>query len=340
MKMYALKADLADAEKAKRILIEKELLDQDYLLKKDESNIYFPMKKNIMIKSFEVVRLDFEKRERPKAKDLKILLSEKLSKKELEKIKTSFDVVGDIAILEIDAEFRKKEKMIANTLLDSNPSIKTVLRKDDVHSGEFRTQKMKYLAGEKRKETIHTENGVRLKLNVETVYFSPRLSTERKRIAEQVRKGEDILVMFSGCAPYCCVLAKNAEAKNILGIEINPEGHRYGLENLKLNKIGNVQLINGDVKTEVPRLKRKFDRILMPLPKSAEDFLDSALIASKKGTIVHFYDFLHEDNFADAERKVAEACRRNGVKWKKLALVKCGQHAPRTFRVCLDFQII
>ncbi|MGV8169367.1 MAG: class I SAM-dependent methyltransferase [Candidatus Nanoarchaeia archaeon] len=340
--MFGLKVKLQDAEKAKKKIIEEDVLDQNYVLEKTKEYLIFPLKRKPKFKGkeFELVEKEFQKKDKIPAKDLKVLLKDKLSAEEFESLKTSFDAVGTIAILEIDDDLRKKEKIIAEALLESNPNIKTVLRKDDKHGGEFRTQKMVWLAGEKTKETIHKENGVLLKLNVETVYFSARLSTERKRIAELVKPGEEILVMFSGCAPYVCVLAKNTPAKNVLGIEINPEGQKYGLENLKLNKIKNAELICGDVKKEAPKLNRTFDRILMPLPKSAGDFLDSALLLSKKGTIIHFYYFLPEDQFAEAERLVDEACKRAGKKWKKITLVKCGQHAPRVFRICLDFQVL
>ena len=97
----------------------------------------------------------------------------------------------------------------------------------------------------------------------------------------------------------------------------------------------------GDVKKVVPRLNEKFDRILMPLPKSAEDFLDTALMAAKKGAVVHFYDFLHETEIPHrAFYKIEKACKRNNLKCKMLNYVKCGQHAPRVFRICVDFEIL
>ncbi len=336
--MFALKARLGDAENAKNLLVEKGLIDNSYKVKKDSKYIYFPLKKKVSLKGFEVVEEYFEKQSRPVAKDLKELLKERLSGDEFERLKSSYDIVGTIAILEIDEELREKEKVIAEALLESNKTIKTVLRKDAAHGTEFRTQKMKFLAGIDTRETIHKESGVSIKLDVENVYFSPRLSTERKRISEQVKKGESILVMFSGCAPYPCVLSKNTEAKEIFGVEINPAGHKYGLENVKLNKIRNVELINRDVRVEVPKLK-KFDRILMPLPKEAQDFLDVAFQAAMKGTKIHFYQFLHEDNFSEAEKKAREEAIKHGFKFKFLDLVKCGQHAPRVYRVCLDFEV-
>ena len=96
------------------------------------------------------------------------------------------------------------------------------------------------------KETIYKENNVTLKMDVEKVYFSIRLGNERKRIMQKVLPGEEVLVMFSGCAPYPVVLSKNTKARHITGIEINPDGHMYGMENLRLNKIHNVLLINDD----------------------------------------------------------------------------------------------
>jgi len=150
------------------------------------------------------------------------LLEKGLNEDEQKILKTAFDMVGDIAILEIDEGLRKKEKFIAESLLKSQKNIKTVLRKAGAHEGEFRVQKMRHLAGIKTKETMHKESNARLKLDVEKVYFSPRLSNERLRIAGQVKEGERILVMFSGCAPYPIVLAKNSKARQITGIEINP----------------------------------------------------------------------------------------------------------------------
>jgi len=345
--MLGVKVELKDAEKVKEFLMEKEAIDTDFRYDKTDTHMYFPVScsKEFLkaLKNVEFVEMDFELKEFVSGKDIKSMLSEKLSDEELSNLKSAHDIIGTIAILEIDEELRDKENIIADAVLMTNKNIQTVLRKDGGHEGNFRVQKMKWLAGVKTKETIHIENGTRLKLNVETVYFSPRLSTERKRITELVKPNEKILVMFSGCAPYPCVISKNTEAQNIIGIEINPEGHKYGLENIELNKLKNVELINADVKIAVPKLAEKnlvFDRIVMPAPHNADSFIKEAILVSKKGTIIHFYDFLHEDKFLEAEKKVDEACKSLKKKWKKISLNKCGQHAPHIFRICLDFEIL
>ncbi|MBW3023170.1 class I SAM-dependent methyltransferase family protein [Candidatus Woesearchaeota archaeon] len=340
--MYGIRVSLKKAESTKNLLKEKGLYDAERLAEKLKNEIIFPVKdikkaKKLFPKEG-FVKKDFKKTK--KTGSLKSAVEKKLTDKERKLLKTAYDVVGEIAILEVPKELQKKEKLLAESLLKINPRIKTVVKKSGAHIGEFRIQKVKHLAGRKTKEAMHNENKVSLKLNVEKVYFSSRLSSERKRICEMVKKGEKVLVMFSGCAPYVCVIAKNSPAKEVVGIEINPEGHKYGLENLKLNKIKNVRLYLGDVRKIIPKLKEKFDRILMPLPKSAEEFLEIAFLAAKKGTIIHFYDFVEEKDIPKKSvGKVREACKKSDLNCKILKVVKCGQFGPRKYRVCVDFKI-
>jgi len=172
-------------------------------------------------------------------------------------------------------------------------------------------------------------------------YFSVRLGTERLRIAQQVEEDEQILCMFFGCGPYPCVFAKNTPAKEIIGVELNKAGYEYGLENIKLNKIKNVTLYQGDVRQVVPTLKKKFDRIVMPLPHGADDFLDIAYSVAKKGTMIHFYDFLDEADIPKAAvKKIKDAAKEAGVKTRVMHWNKCGSNAPRRYRICVDFKVM
>ncbi|MBI2651851.1 class I SAM-dependent methyltransferase family protein, partial [Candidatus Woesearchaeota archaeon] len=273
--------------------------------------------------------------------NLKYYLKNKLTNKELKLVPSSFDVVGDILIFsEFPKELAKKEKIIGNTLLENYNRIKTILKKTKKYSGKFRTPKLKVIAGEKRKESICKENNVFIKLDVEKVYFSPRMASERKRIAELIKPNESILVMFSGCAPFPLVIAKNTKCKEIYGVEINRIAHKYALENVKKNKLENkIRLFLGDVKRIMPKLNKKFDRILMPLPKGGENFLNLALKYAKAKGIVHFYDFEHENEFYKTEEKAKKACNRIKRKCEILNIVRCGQYSPGFYRVCVDFEV-
>jgi tRNA (guanine37-N1)-methyltransferase len=280
-----------------------------------------------------------------KPQKLADVLKKKFTKKEREFLITSFDMVGNIAIIEVREELRHKEKIIGAALLEMHKNVKTVCRKEGEHSGIYRTQKLRIIAGKRTKETTHRESSCMLKLNVEKCYFSVRSGTERLRIAglvdERAKKGnkEKVLIMFSGIAPFACVIGRNSEYEKIVCIEMNPAAHKYAQENIIKNKLKDTNAIIGDVRKIVPKLNEKFDRIVMPLPRTAEEFLETALIASKKGTIIHLYGFLAEDEFEDYKKKIKKICKESDIKAKILRVVKCGQFSPRIFRICVDFEI-
>ena len=271
---------------------------------------------------------------------LRDFLKDKLTKKELSIVPSSFDMVGSIIIFsDFPKELKKKERVIGQAILKNFKHVRSVYKKIKKYSGTFRTPKLELIAGEDKKETEHKESNARIRLNVEKVYFSPRLSEERKRIFSRVKKGEGILVMFSGIAIYPIVISRNAKAKKIVGIEINPIAHKYAIENLKLNKATNVKLILGDVKKIIPKLNIKFDRIIMPLPKGAEGFLGLALDKIKKSGTIHFYSFSEENKYEDIAKIIENGCKNQKKKCKILNIVKCGQSSPGVFRVCVDFKV-
>ncbi len=268
---------------------------------------------------------------------LKEALKGKLTQQELDLLR-GFDVVGDIAIMEVSPRLTKKQKLIAQTLLKLLPYIKVVVKKKGGHVGTFRKQPLQILAGERRKTTVHREHGLEFALNIETCYFSPRLATERLRIAQQIKPGERVLVMFSGVAPYVLVIAKHSPAYKVHGIEANPAAHTYAIENVARNKLGHkIVLLKGNVRKVIPKMQ--FDRIVMPWPQKADEFLDVALKHTAKGGMIHFYDFQPEGKFGEAKKIVLVACKKAKKKCKILRMVECGQVGVRQNRVCVDFKV-
>jgi tRNA (guanine37-N1)-methyltransferase len=344
--MKAAKVARKEAEKLRKALMKEGLIDFDYVAEADRNFVYFPLRANGLSEASQKKLADrlviVEKRPKRSLRggELKDVLSGELSEKELALLNRSYDVVGSIAILDIPPELKGKERVIAKTLLGLKSNLKTVLNKSGIHKGEFRTQKLSYILGERTKETVHRENDALIRLDVERVYFSPRLSTERKRVAGLVRPGEKVLVMFSGCGPYPLVIARNAKAGSIIGVEKNRVAHQYALQNLALNKIRNVEFLLGDVRKVVPKMGERFDRIIMPLPKDADTFLDTAFRVAKRGTVIHLYLFLEKDDFETGEKRVREMARHNGAKVRIIGLTKCGQYSPTTFRCCIDFKMM
>lgn len=269
---------------------------------------------------------------------LREALAEKLTEKEKEKLRTSFDTIGDIAIIEIHKELEKKEKIIAEELLKLNKHLKVIAKKIGGHKGKYRLQKLKILAGEKRKETTHKEYGLTFQLNTEKCYFSPRLSTERLRIAKLIKPNERVLVMFSGVGAFPLMIERFSQAKEIIGIEWNLIAHKYAEKNLIINKSIRTKFIKGDVKKIVPKLG-KFDRIVMPAPHNAGTFIDVTLPAIKKKGWLHIYDIAKEEEIIQHRQTLVQQIHKNHHQCRIVRTILCGQLAPRTHRLCLDTQI-
>lgn len=262
---------------------------------------------------------------------LKEKLKSRLSKKDLEKVPSSFEVIGDIAILET-RDLKGKDRLIADAILKNLKNIKVVAKKTAVRKGKYRNWKLKIIGGEKRKETLHKESGVLLKLDVEKCYFTSRMAGERTRINNLIKKDERVLVMFSGVGVSPLVISRNTGAAEAYGIEWNPLAHKYALENACLNNATNVKLFKGDVKKVLPRLKVKFDRIIMPFPKYADKFLDLARKKLNKNGVIHLYAFVRKEEFDDLKRNYLK-------KFKSVKITRCGAYAPRVDRVCLDLKV-
>jgi len=271
---------------------------------------------------------------------LKDALKTVLSQEELGMLVGSFDVVGDIAIIIIPPELSAREHMIAEAILNTHKNIKTVARRTGNYGGEFRTIDLTVIGGEDLKETEHRENGVRFFLNPGKVYYSVRSSNERKRIALLIQPGENVLVMFSGIGAFPLVIAANSRAGEIVGIEKNPDAHQYAQKSLAGNRrIKNVVLHEGGVLEILPRLCRTFDRVLMPLPKTAEDYLGIALTAVRPGGWLHFYDFQTLDDFPQSIEKVRRACADGNRRLTASEVIICGHCSPRSYRICVDAQV-
>ncbi len=341
--MKVAKIPLRDAEKMKSLFLEQGMLDCNYLPSTDSEYIYFPLVEDEIhgdeLEGIEIVEKELEAKTKIVLVD--DLLKTFLSEDEMQLVPRSQEIIGDILLLEIPDQLIGKEKQIAEAYLKTVHNIKVVAKKTAIHSGQFRTRAVEILAGENRKETTHLESGVRLFMNIEETYFSARLGHERLRIAKLVRPKEEVLVMFSGCAPYPLVLARHSDATQIVGVELNQKAHGFAIYNRDLNKVpySRIELIHGDVRVEMPRIKRQFDRVLMPLPKTSEEFLDVALPKVKSGGTIHLYSFLNAQDIVSEGQNIVDYCEELGFEVELMNTVKCGQHAPYVFRVCFDLKV-
>jgi len=278
-------------------------------------------------------------------KNLGVLLADKLEPRELKLIYKSYDIVGDIAIIRVPEPLKERSKIIAEAVMQTHRHIKAVWRQANPVSGDFRLRDLEFILGERKTETFHREHGCIFKVDLEKCYFSPRLSYERMRIARQVQLGEVVLNMFAGVGCYSIAIAKHSEAEKIFSIDINPVAIQYIQENIRLNKVEEVVSVQEDAKKVIEeRLQSVADRVLMPLPERAYEYLDYALLALKPtGGWIHYYAFEHakkgENPIEKIESKVSEKLQMLGVNFQ----IEFGRivrtTGPNWYQVVLDIQV-
>jgi tRNA (guanine37-N1)-methyltransferase len=292
--MMGLKIKKKMANEIRKKLLKKSLINLDFKIKRENDFVIIPLvmkpEKEILIEyETEIIETDFEKQKRG-PRSLKSYLKGRIEDSKIEEIKGSFDIIGEIVILEIPEDLNEFKHLIGDAALKFTKR-KAVYRKKSEIKGIIRTRKLELIAGEDISETVHQEFGCKFILDIKKVYFSPRLATERKRVSDQVKDGEIIVDMFSGVAPFPILIAKNHEVK-VYAIDINPEAYYYAKKNITLNKVkGKVIPILGDVEDVLKNNDINADRVIMNLPGTAYEYLDLAFDKLKDGGIIHYYEF-------------------------------------------------
>lgn len=271
------------------------------------------------------------------------LLRKKLTDQELSMVPSSFDLIGSrekaVAIIEIPKELEEKEKIIANAIMKKHRNVKSVLKKMSPVRGIYRTRDYVLIAGSKNTEVTHSESGCRFLLDPQQVYFSPRESTERIRVAERVRDGEVVMVFFAGVGPLPVVIGKKSRPSKIIAIEMNPIAVEYMRKNIRLNKSQLIEVVIGDVKSSVEPYYGQCSRVLMPLPEKSEEYLPEAIRCLKPGGVCHFYCF-SSDDLDDKKEKLKQAVKLMKKKIVFSGMQKVLPYGPRIWKYRIDFEMV
>ena len=272
---------------------------------------------------------------------LKKSLENILTSQEIQELISSFDQIGDIIIVKIPDSLLTKKKLIGETLLNEVKIAKSVFYQASAVEGDFRTRNLEILAGEDKTETEYKEFGCKFTVDVENAFFSPRLSTERERIANLVQDGEIVVNMFAGVGMFSIMIAKKKRC-TVYSIDINPVATKLCEKNIISNKIaGNIISINGDASQVIQeQLKNKSDRTLMLLPERSDEFLESAINATKSGGIIHYYSHIHADKKSNAGKLSEEHYLQvTPVKSKILGSKIVRAVGPRYYQTVVDVKI-
>jgi tRNA (guanine37-N1)-methyltransferase len=327
-KSLGLKVSRENGEKIRRALVENGSFDRSRKICSDETHVYLPVlemdeksaSKLCSIAEFELVHINLQPEERI------------LSPEDLLGFRPSFEVVGDIAMVEdCDAE------RVAAALMSASKSIKTVIAPISDVEGEFRTRRFRHVAGVVGTVTVHREHGLSYRVDLEGAYFTARLGTERLRVAGLVSPGDVVLDMFAGVGPFALLLAKRGAA--VIAMDKNPVAVKYLRENALLNKIGCIKILEGDAAELAMRYENQADHVIMNLPHSASAFLLPAMLAAKSDGIVHYYCIAPEDDLYRDEAMIRSAAKEMGAGVEVLYRDIVRSYAPHRHNVVIDFRV-
>jgi tRNA (guanine37-N1)-methyltransferase len=247
----------------------------------------------------------------------------------------SYERLGDVVILDEDDPEVARE--VAEAVMASDLPVATVVNRASKVKGDLRVRDWDVLAGDGT-ETVHREYGCEFALDIAEVYFSPRLATERHRVAEQVEDGERAFDMFAGVGPFVVPFA--TRGADCVGVDLNERAIEYLRENAERNGVAErVTAIQGDVREVAPEYAGWADRVVMNLPHSADAFLDAAVTVAGEECVLHYYDIQHEDDrFGPGEAAIREAAGdKYDVDVETRHTVR--SYAPHEFNVCLDVRL-
>ena len=316
-------------ERMRKALVENGLFDRSRKIHADEAHVCLPVlemdepavERLGQIAPFELLQMDFLPEERPATPE------------DILGYRPSFEVVGDIALVE-----EGDAKAVAAAILATSKSVRAVIAPISDVEGEFRTRRFRYVAGERRTTTVHKEHGLRYKVDLEGAYFTERLGTERLRVSRLIQPGDFVLDMFAGVGPFSLLLAR--KGARVVAMDKNPLAVRCLRENAILNKIKDIEILEGDAADLALRYAGQADHVIMNLPHSASSFLVPAMRAAKPGGTVHYYCIAPEDDLYRDEALIRRAADGLGAEVEVLYRGIVRSYAPRRHNVVIDFRMI
>jgi tRNA (guanine37-N1)-methyltransferase len=125
-----------------------------------------------------------------------------------------------------------------------------------------------------------------------------------------------------------------------VAIDKNPDAVHYLKENISLNSVKNIEAIEGDAREEAKKFAGTADHVIMNLPHNAHEFLDSAVLLTKPGGIIHYYGITPEDDlFESSVELIRKAAEKAGRKIEIMEKRVVRSYAPHQYNICIEARI-
>ena len=330
------------AEEALKRLASFSCLRNDLMIKRSVEELVIPVRNDCnLVKVLEGIPYNGCRnffKERLVRKTFKDLLKGKVPGEVLAKIPSSIDIVGDIAVVKLPDEAMPYSELVGEAVAKVAKNIKAVYASGPV-ANEFRVRGLKHIYGLRKSKTVMKEYGIKIVVNVLSVYVNPSLSEEHRRVALMVRDGEVVGDIFSGAGPFTLHILTLRDGVRVYAVDKNPEAIECLIKSLQLNKgriKGVATSVIGDA-VEFSNIVREefFTRIIMNLPLKALEYLPKFIRTVKIGGLIHIYVVASE-----ASEALSKVLRKvpGGFELKSLSVKRVIDYAPKKYIYRVDLK--
>jgi tRNA (guanine37-N1)-methyltransferase len=327
----AVRVHRSEAEATRRRLLELDALRLDLAVAKDGDHVVFPVVEACGPR-LPTIAWDFEARTlRPTAYQDLLELPPDLRNL----APRAFDQVGDVLVVKVPRELWAHRAAVGEALLAFHRA-RAVFHDAGVKD-PFRVRALERIAGSGDALTRVHENGVALWVDLSKAYYSPRLASERARVADLVRAGEHVVDLFGGVAPFGIQCA--LRGATVDSVDLNPDAVALARRNVTENKVDDrVRLHQGDAREVAARLAPA-DRVVMNLPHGARAFLDVAARLAKPGTTVHHHEIVRDAALEAREQELLAEMGALGRVVRSASARIVRNYSPEESHVAFDLRL-
>jgi len=268
--------------------------------------------------------------------DLVSSLREEMNSDQLHLLPRGWYILGDVIVVKIHPSLGHYQNRIGQALLSFYPRCKAVLRDFGVE-GQLREPVRELIAGAGT-ETLHRENGIQFRLDVEKIMFSPGNLPERMRMS-RFGEGEFVVDMFAGIGYFSLPMAVHSRPHRVMAIELNPVAYDYLCENIRLNRVEKiVQPILGDCAKKTPQ--GVADRVVMGMVQVTDRYLKKGIEALRSGGILHYHQTVPSWQYPDAAvNDVMKAAHLAGCRATIQRCIRVKKYSPGVVHAVVDARI-
>lgn len=247
---------------------------------------------------------------------------------------SGYDLVGHVVLLDAESDDSRYLSALGIATLEFEKRAESVAVRSGPTAHMTRRPSYQVVAGNTMTETVHTEDGVRFKLDPLQITFSGGNSGERIRVKSQVQPGETIVDLFA-CVGQFALHAAMQDSVRVIAIEINEVAFDYLVENVTLNGVeGRVCPVLGDCRSVHP--VGVANRIYMGFLHDTISYLPHALeTLTHSGGTIHMHMAHPMNELAMITERIAICCRERGF-CSRIAARRVKSYAPGITHMVYD----